>query len=176
VLHTVTTRFQRVNSETVKLKKSRYTLWRHLGGGERSYSSYSFTTSALDGMSGQRHAPAALYPQGMDPRYPLYRRLGGNSVTVNSSRIWKRRLVERTTECRHTFTCPEPAYNPWCHCDMPNNMLCLVLRDCHLFLQNYTSFYLVVSLAISFIKFKTLAVNKLLVFFLLWTRRNVTYF
>jgi hypothetical protein len=25
--------------------------------GERSYSSYSFTTSALDRMSGQRHAP-----------------------------------------------------------------------------------------------------------------------
>jgi hypothetical protein len=30
-------------------------------GGER-YSSYSFLTSALDGVSGQRHAPAALYP------------------------------------------------------------------------------------------------------------------
>jgi hypothetical protein len=29
------------------------------------------------GMSGQRHAPAALYPRGKDPRYPLYRRLGG---------------------------------------------------------------------------------------------------
>jgi hypothetical protein len=30
--------------------------------GERKYSSYSFTTLALDGVSGQRHAPAALYP------------------------------------------------------------------------------------------------------------------
>jgi hypothetical protein len=29
------------------------------------------------GVSGQRHAPAALYPWGKDPRYPLYRRLGG---------------------------------------------------------------------------------------------------
>jgi hypothetical protein len=28
------------------------------------------------GVSGQRHAPAALYPRGKDPRYPLYRRLG----------------------------------------------------------------------------------------------------
>jgi hypothetical protein len=45
--------------------------------GERRYSSYSFSTSALDGVSGQRHAPAALYPQRKDPRYPLYRRLGG---------------------------------------------------------------------------------------------------
>jgi hypothetical protein len=31
-----------------------------LGGEE--YSSYSFTTSALDGVSGQRHAPTALCP------------------------------------------------------------------------------------------------------------------
>jgi hypothetical protein len=32
-------------------------------GGERIYSSYSFSTLALDGVSGQRHAPAALYPR-----------------------------------------------------------------------------------------------------------------
>jgi hypothetical protein len=29
------------------------------------------------GVSGQRQAPAALYPRGKDPRYPLDRRLGG---------------------------------------------------------------------------------------------------
>jgi hypothetical protein len=29
------------------------------------------------GVSGQHHAPAALYPRGKDPRYPLDRRLGG---------------------------------------------------------------------------------------------------
>jgi hypothetical protein len=40
--------------------------------GERMYSSNSFSTSALDGVSGQGHAPAALYP-----RCPLHRRLGG---------------------------------------------------------------------------------------------------
>jgi hypothetical protein len=45
--------------------------------GERRYSSCSFLTSALDGVSGQHHALAALYPRGKDPRYPLYRRLGG---------------------------------------------------------------------------------------------------
>jgi hypothetical protein len=33
--------------------------------GERSYSS-SFLTSTLDGVSGQRHAPVALYPWGND--------------------------------------------------------------------------------------------------------------
>jgi hypothetical protein len=29
------------------------------------------------GVSGQRHAPAAIYPRVKDPRYPLDRRLGG---------------------------------------------------------------------------------------------------
>jgi hypothetical protein len=29
------------------------------------------------GVSGQRHDPAALYPRGKDPRYPLDRGLGG---------------------------------------------------------------------------------------------------
>jgi hypothetical protein len=43
-----------------KVKQSRYTPWRRLG--ERRYSSYSFLTWALDGVSGQHHAPAALYP------------------------------------------------------------------------------------------------------------------
>jgi hypothetical protein len=31
------------------------------------YSSYSFTTSAIDGVSGRRHAPAALYPREWTP-------------------------------------------------------------------------------------------------------------
>jgi hypothetical protein len=44
-----------------KVKLSRY----HDEGamGERSYSSYSFLTSTIDRVSGQRHAPAALYPR-----------------------------------------------------------------------------------------------------------------
>jgi hypothetical protein len=29
------------------------------------------------GVSGQLHEPATLYLRGKDPRYPLYRRLGG---------------------------------------------------------------------------------------------------
>jgi hypothetical protein len=41
------------------------------------YSSYLFIALALDGVSGQRHAPAALYPWGKDPQYPFDRRLGG---------------------------------------------------------------------------------------------------
>jgi hypothetical protein len=42
-----------------KVKVSRYTPWRRMG------------------VSGQRHAPAALYPRGKDPRYPFDRRLSG---------------------------------------------------------------------------------------------------
>jgi hypothetical protein len=50
-------------------------LWRRRG--ERRYSSYSFTTSVLDGVSGQHHASATLYRRGKNPRHPLHRRLGG---------------------------------------------------------------------------------------------------
>jgi hypothetical protein len=45
-------------------------------GGEE-YSSYSCMTSALNGVGGQRHALAALYPRGKDPRYPIDRMVGG---------------------------------------------------------------------------------------------------
>jgi hypothetical protein len=34
---------------------------------ERKYSSFSFLTSAVDGVSGQRHAQAALYPRERNP-------------------------------------------------------------------------------------------------------------
>jgi hypothetical protein len=44
-----------------KVKLFRYS---HVGAKEeRQYSSYSFFTSALDWLSGQRQAPAALYPR-----------------------------------------------------------------------------------------------------------------
>jgi hypothetical protein len=43
--------------------------------GEQMYSSTLSSTSALDGVDGQRHAPAALPPG--NTRYLLYRKLGG---------------------------------------------------------------------------------------------------
>jgi hypothetical protein len=58
----------------VKVKQHRYTPWRRLGGEE--YSSYSFSTSALDGVSGQRHAPAALLPLGKGPPVPIGKEAG----------------------------------------------------------------------------------------------------
>jgi hypothetical protein len=45
--------------------------------GEQRYSSALSLTSALDGVGGQRLAPAASPPPPGKTRYPLYRRLGG---------------------------------------------------------------------------------------------------
>jgi hypothetical protein len=53
--------------------KKIHTTW----DGERRYSSYSFLTLTLDGVSGQLQALDELLPLGKDPWYPLDRRLGG---------------------------------------------------------------------------------------------------
>jgi hypothetical protein len=46
------------------VKEAKLSHTRHAGAkGERSNSSYSFLTSTLDGVSGQRHASPALYPR-----------------------------------------------------------------------------------------------------------------
>jgi hypothetical protein len=65
--------FRQVDSWSLIAKQSRYTPWWRLRG--EDYSCYSFLTSALDGVNGQ-HRPR-FTPGGKDPRYPLYRRLGG---------------------------------------------------------------------------------------------------
>jgi hypothetical protein len=67
-----------------KAKQSRYTPWRRLGGEE--YSSYSFSTSALDGVSGQCHAPAALLPP-----VPIVQEAGWTPEPV-----WTQRLQEKS--------------------------------------------------------------------------------
>jgi len=59
----------------LKVKLSQYTPWTPLGW--EDHSSYTSLTSALDGVSGQCHAPAALYHRGKDLLYLLDRRLGG---------------------------------------------------------------------------------------------------
>jgi hypothetical protein len=58
-----------------KVKQSRYTPWRRLG--KKRYSSYSFTTSALDGGDWSASRPGRSLPPGKGPRYPFDRRLGG---------------------------------------------------------------------------------------------------
>jgi hypothetical protein len=62
-----------------------------LGGGGRKYSSYSFLTSAPDWMSGQSHAPAALYPPGKGPPVPT-----GWEAGWASEPVWTQRLEEKS--------------------------------------------------------------------------------
>jgi hypothetical protein len=79
------------------VKQSRYMPWRRLE--ERRYSSYSFSTSALDGMSGQRHAPAALLPPGKGPPGTHY--TGG----------WVGPRAGLDTEARGKIRCPRRGSN-----------------------------------------------------------------
>jgi hypothetical protein len=58
-----------------KVKKSHYTPLRRLE--EWRYSSYSFPNSALDEGEWSASRPGRALPRRKDPRYPLYRRLGG---------------------------------------------------------------------------------------------------
>jgi hypothetical protein len=66
-------------ANTLKLKqKIKLSHYGHAGTkGERKYSFYSFLISPLNGVSGQRHAPATFYCWRKDPQYQLGRRLGG---------------------------------------------------------------------------------------------------
>jgi hypothetical protein len=59
---------------------------------ERRYMcrSYSLSTSALDGVSGQRHAPAALYPRGKNPPVPIVQEAGWAPEPV-----WTLKLEEK---------------------------------------------------------------------------------
>jgi hypothetical protein len=69
------------------IKLSRY---HHEGAKEeRKYSSYSFLTSALDVVSGQRHTPAALYPREMTS-VPIVQEAGWVSELV-----WTQSLEEK---------------------------------------------------------------------------------
>jgi hypothetical protein len=63
----------RVAEWVSKVKMSHH---HHAGAKGERYSSYSFLTSAPDGVSGQRQAVAVLYPQERTPQYPLNGRLG----------------------------------------------------------------------------------------------------
>jgi hypothetical protein len=60
-------------------------------GGERRYSSDSLTTSALDGVSGQRHAPAALLLHGKGRLVPIVQEAGWAPEPV-----WTQRLEEKS--------------------------------------------------------------------------------
>jgi hypothetical protein len=62
------------NGVYIKSSPTTY-LWRRRE--EMRYSSYSFTTSALERGEWSASRPGRALPSGKGPRYPLYRRLGG---------------------------------------------------------------------------------------------------
>jgi len=72
-----------------KAKQSRYTQWRRLG--ERRYSSYSFTTSALDGGEWSASRPGRIFPPGKGPTVPFGQQVGWGPVPV-----WTQRLEEKS--------------------------------------------------------------------------------
>jgi hypothetical protein len=57
--------------------------------GKRKYSSYSFTTSALGGVSGQCHLPACSLPPGKEPPVHI-----GQEAGWASQLVWTQRLEE----------------------------------------------------------------------------------
>jgi hypothetical protein len=65
-------------------KSTHYTPCRQKG--KRRYTSTSFLISTLDGLSGQRHAPAALYPL---RKYPLYQEAGWPEIQCGR-RVWRK--------------------------------------------------------------------------------------
>jgi hypothetical protein len=75
--------------KTIKVKQSLYTPWRRLG--ERRYSSYSFTTSALDGGEWSASRPGRALPPEKGPPVPTVQEAGWAPEPV-----WTQRLEEKS--------------------------------------------------------------------------------
>jgi hypothetical protein len=60
--------------------------------GLRIYSSYSFTTSALERVSGQRHAPATIYPRGKEHPVPT-----GQEAGWAPEPVWTQSLEKKSS-------------------------------------------------------------------------------
>jgi hypothetical protein len=73
----------------VKVKQSRYTPWRRLGG--EKYRSYSFSTSALDGGEWSASRPGRALPSGKGPPVPIVQEAGWAPEPV-----WTQRLEEKS--------------------------------------------------------------------------------
>jgi hypothetical protein len=77
------------HKHTYKVKQSRYTPWKRLG--ERRYSSYSFTTSALDGGEWSASRPDRALLPGKGPPVPIRQEAGWVPESV-----WTQRLQEKS--------------------------------------------------------------------------------
>jgi hypothetical protein len=70
-------------------------------------------------VSRQRHAPAALYPLGKDPRYPLDRRLGGPQSRSRHTRLEEKSLAsarDRISTALSSSPWPDTIYVCVCVC------------------------------------------------------------
>jgi hypothetical protein len=106
---------------TFRIKQSRYTPWRRLG--ERRHSSYSFTTSALDGGEWSASCPCRPLPPRKGHPYPLYRRLGGPQSRLNTEATGKifpplpgiePRSPGRPVRSQTLYWLSYPGYSVWC--------------------------------------------------------------
>jgi hypothetical protein len=80
----------RIREVKIKVKQSRYTLRRHLG--DRRYSHYSFTTSALDGGEWSASRPYCALPPGEGPPVPI-----GQEAGWAPEPVWTQRLEEKSS-------------------------------------------------------------------------------
>jgi hypothetical protein len=71
-------------------------------GGERMYSSYSFTTSALDGAEWSASRPGRALPPGKGPPVPIVQEAGWASEPV-----WTERLEEKSPVPGIEFRSPD---------------------------------------------------------------------
>jgi hypothetical protein len=108
----------------------------------RRYSTYSFLTSTLDRVSGQRHAPAALYSQGKDPTISIGQEARRASELVWTQRLQKnplpppgsnsiRPVVQSVVET--IFTSHFPRYESFNFCFHCSFYLGLSVYECHLY-------------------------------------------
>ena len=91
----------------------------HEGPEGSRYSCTLSLTSALDGVGGHRHAPAALSPG--KTRYPLYRRLGGPQGRSGQMRKisfppgFDPQTVHPVTSCYTDWAIPAHKVDMWLH-------------------------------------------------------------
>jgi hypothetical protein len=88
-----------ITSVLKKVKQSRYTPWRRLGG-ERRYSSYSFWTSALDGGEWSASRPGRAFTP------------GESTPGTHSTGGWVGLRAGLDTEVRGKILCPRRGSNP----------------------------------------------------------------
>jgi hypothetical protein len=114
----------------IKLKQSHYTLRRRLG--ERMYSSYSFSTSALDGGEWSASRPGRALVPGKWPPLPIRQEAGWAPELV-----WTQRIEEKSFRLCRDSNFDRPVVQPlaWSYADWASRLP----RTCYTLLKPETS-------------------------------------